>query len=178
MKIHPHILTWFLLQNLIYQSNQKLSPQFTLTAIIRLFTVNLILKSFTHHLRQVTFGTIKIQMLILSDDPLTNLTGTQPFQINMKTKKFWFSIKLFLNTLSNIIPHEVIVCDHKDPPWFNRKIKSLTNEKLRTHYAYHENICNNNIIVNYAKSWVLHNSSWAIWLMIQSKDTSQGYHKT
>ena len=25
----------------------------------------------------------------------------------------------FLNILSNFIPHEVIVCDDKDPPWFN-----------------------------------------------------------
>ena len=44
---------------------------------------------------------------------------------------------------SNIIPHEVTVCDDKDPPWFNGKIKSLFNEKLRTYNAYRKN--SNNI---------------------------------
>ena len=33
--------------------------------------------------------------------------------------------KTILNFLSNFIPHEVIVCDDKDPPWFSGKIKSL-----------------------------------------------------
>ena len=31
--------------------------------------------------------------------------------------------KTVLNVFSNFIPHEVIVCDDKDPPWFNAKIK-------------------------------------------------------
>ena len=47
--------------------------------------------------------------------------------------------KTILNALSNFIPHEVIVCDDKDPPWFNGKIKSLFNEKLRTYNAYRKN---------------------------------------
>ena len=47
--------------------------------------------------------------------------------------------------LSNFIPHEVIVCDDKDPPWFNGKIKSLINEKLRTYNAYRKNIVNNQL---------------------------------
>ena len=29
-----------------------------------------------------------------------------------------------------------MVCDDKDPSWFNGKIKSLFNEKLRTYNAY------------------------------------------
>ena len=40
--------------------------------------------------------------------------------------------KIVLTDLSNFIPHEIIVCDYKNPPWFNGKIKSLFNEKLRT----------------------------------------------
>ena len=56
--------------------------------------------------------------------------------------------KTFLNILSNFIPHEVIVCDDKDPPWFNGKIKSLINEKLRTYNAYHKNIGNNQLRKN------------------------------
>ena len=51
--------------------------------------------------------------------------------------------KTVLNVLSNFILHEAIVCDDKDPPWFNRKIKSLFNEKLRTYNAYCKN--SNNI---------------------------------
>ena len=39
-----------LLRNLIYQSNQELSLHSTVTVIMRLFTPNLILKSFAHHL--------------------------------------------------------------------------------------------------------------------------------
>ena len=30
-----------------------------------------------------------------------------------------------LNILSNFIPHETITCDDRDPPWFNKNIKSL-----------------------------------------------------
>ena len=33
--------------------------------------------------------------------------------------------KTVLNIFSNFIPHEVIACNDKDPPWFNGKIKSL-----------------------------------------------------
>ena len=47
-----------------------------------------------------------------------------------------------LNVLSNFISLEVIVCNVKDPPWFNGKIKSLINEKLRTYNAYRKNIGN------------------------------------
>ena len=50
---------------------------------IRLFTPYLILKSFNHHLTLVRFGTIKIQMLSLSDDPLMDLTGIELLRINM-----------------------------------------------------------------------------------------------
>ena len=76
-------MTQFLLRNLIYQSNQELSPHSTLTVTIRLFTPNLILKSFTHPLTLARFGTIKIQMLILSDDPLMNLTELGLLRINL-----------------------------------------------------------------------------------------------
>ena len=34
-----------------------------------------------------------------------------------------------LNTLRNFIPHETVLCDDRDPPWFNNKIKSLMHEK-------------------------------------------------
>ena len=56
--------------------------------------------------------------------------------------------KTVLNILSNFIPHEVIVCDDKDLPWFNGKIKSLINEKLRTYNAYRKNIDNSQLRKN------------------------------
>ena len=56
--------------------------------------------------------------------------------------------KTVLNVLSNFIPHEVIVCDDKDPPWFNGKIKLLINEKLRTYNAYRKNIGNSQLHKN------------------------------
>ena len=30
--------------------------------------------------------------------------------------------------MKNFIPHETIVCDGKDPPWFNKRTKSLIQE--------------------------------------------------
>ena len=56
--------------------------------------------------------------------------------------------KTVLNILSSFIPHEVIVCDDKDPPWFNGKIKSLINETLRTYNAYRKNIGNSQLRKN------------------------------
>ena len=44
-----------------------------------------------------------------------------------------------MNILSNFIPHETIVCDDKDPPWFNRTIKSLIQEKKDTFNKYRKN---------------------------------------
>ena len=44
-----------------------------------------------------------------------------------------------LNILSNFIPHESVVCDDKDPPWFNKKIRALIQEK----YVAFKNYCNN-----------------------------------
>ena len=45
----------------------------------------------------------------------------------------------FLNILSNFIPHKFVVCDDKDPPWFNKKIKAIIQEK----YVAFKNYCNN-----------------------------------
>ena len=60
-------------------------------------------------------------------------------------KKFLILNIIFLNVLSNFIPHEVIACDDKDPPWLNGKIKSLFNEKLRNYDAYRKNIHNSQL---------------------------------
>ena len=36
--------------------------------------------------------------------------------------------RTMLNIMKNFIPHETIVCDDKDLPWFNKRIKSLIQE--------------------------------------------------
>ena len=41
-----------------------------------------------------------------------------------------------LNILSNFIPHEIIVCNEKDPPWFNNRRKTLIQEKSATYMIY------------------------------------------
>ena len=44
---------------------------------------------------------------------------------NMKsiTSQFGLFNETILNVLSNYIPHETLICDDKDPPWFNSRIK-------------------------------------------------------
>ena len=74
--------------NLSVESGTKcsLDPNFHHQIIYIKFISNtpyLILKSFTHHLTLEKLGTIKIQMLILSDNPLMHLTGIQLLRINM-----------------------------------------------------------------------------------------------
>ena len=53
--------------------------------------------------------------------------------------------KIVLNGRSNFIPHEVIVCDNKNPTWFNGKIKPIINEKIRT---YRKNLDNSKLHKN------------------------------
>ena len=49
--------------------------------------------------------------------PNLNVDG----QVTVFNRTIW-------NILKNFIPHEIIVCDDKDPPWFNKRIKSLIQE--------------------------------------------------
>ena len=60
--------------------------------------------------------------------------------------------KTVLNDLSNFIPHETIVCDDGDPPWFNGTIKSLINEKLITYNVYHKYTGNSQLRENLSSS--------------------------
>ena len=49
-------------------------------------------------------------------------------------------VSLFNRTIKSIIrnyiSHEIIVCDDKDPPWFNNNIKQLLQEKKNTYKNY------------------------------------------
>ena len=44
-------------------------------------------------------------------------------------EKVSISNKTILNVLNNYIPHEMITCDGKDPPWFTSRIKYLIESK-------------------------------------------------
>ena len=44
-----------------------------------------------------------------------------------------------LNSLSDFIPHEIIVYNDKDRPWFNNKIKTLIQEKNATYNIFRHN---------------------------------------
>ena len=54
--------------------------------------------------------------------------------------------RTILNILSNFIPHETIVCNEKDPPWFNDRIKTLIKEKNATYKIFHQNKDNPDLI--------------------------------
>ena len=47
-----------------------------------------------------------------------------------------------LNILSNLIPHEFLVYDDKDPPCFNKKIRALIQEKNVAFKNYRNNSSN------------------------------------
>ena len=44
-----------------------------------------------------------------------------------------------LNILSDFIPHEIIVYNDKDRPWFNNRIKTLIQEKNATYNIFRHN---------------------------------------
>ena len=48
----------------------------------------------------------------------------------------FLSNRTIKNILSNYIPHEIIICDDRDPPWINNRVKGLINEKNNTFQCY------------------------------------------
>ena len=54
--------------------------------------------------------------------------------------------RTILNILSNVTPHQIIVCDYKDPSWFNNRIKTLFEEKYVTFKIYRHNKYNPDLI--------------------------------
>ena len=47
--------------------------------------------------------------------------------------------RTILNIFRNFIPHETIVCNDKDTPWFNNRIKTLIKEKNATYKIFRHN---------------------------------------
>ena len=55
-------------------------------------------------------------------------------------EKVFICSKTVMNILSNFTPHKLIVCDEKEPPWFNAKIKSLIHKKTKTCKVLRKNV--------------------------------------
>ena len=60
-------------------------------------------------------------------DQLIGILMANPVMKEMKSntsikEKVEIFNRTILNVLSNFIPHETIVCNDKDPPWFNNTI--------------------------------------------------------
>ena len=78
------------------------------------------------------FSIIKKQILISSNEQLSILAINST---NTDEKVFLFN-NTILNILNNYIPLETIICDDKDPPWFNSRIKSLIENKNKIRKNY------------------------------------------
>ena len=51
--------------------------------------------------------------------------------------------RTILNIFHNVIPNKIILCDDRDPPWMNDKIKHLERKKLyfKTKRVRHRRLC-------------------------------------
>ena len=66
---------------------------------------------------------------------ISNFNWEKAFCDTNINKKVSLFNKAILNIL-NYIPHETIICDDKDPPWFNSRIKSLIENKNQIRKNY------------------------------------------
>ena len=55
--------------------------------------------------------------------------------INVHEQVHFFN-KAILNSFHNHIPHKTIICNDKDPPWFNNQIRQLLNKKKEIFEQY------------------------------------------
>ena len=57
--------------------------------------------------------------------------------------------KTIKNIVSNYIPHETIGCNNRDPPWINKNIKKLINDKNHEYKSYRQNENNSPTFQNF-----------------------------
>ena len=67
---------------------------------------------------------------------INNFNWEKAFSNTNINEKVSLFNKTILNILNNNIPHETIICDDKDPAWFNSRIKSLIENKNKIHKNY------------------------------------------
>ena len=64
-------------------------------------------------------------------------------------KKVYLFNKTIKNVVSNYIPHETVVCNDRDPPWINKNIKKLINDKNHAYKSYRQNENNSPTFQNF-----------------------------
>ena len=68
---------------------------------------------------------------------IKEFNGERAFSNTNLNEKVDILNRTILNILSNFTPHETIVCNDKDPPWFNNRIKPLIHEKKMLHIRFY-----------------------------------------
>ena len=89
------------------------------------------------------FDTTEMQTQGLLDVPSKNLIGKEHFRTQMSMKKL-FLIELFLIFL--VTPIGTIACNDKDLPLFNKRRKTLIQEKNATYKTFRHNKDNLDLI--------------------------------
>ena len=73
---------------------------------------------------------------MLTKQAINNFNWKKAFSDTNINEKVSIFNKTILNILNNYIPHETIMCDDKDPPWFNSRIKLLIENKKKIRKSY------------------------------------------
>ena len=89
---------------------------------------NLISKSIIHLLTNVEYDIIRGLILIKFRKAIEQFSWDRLFK-NLEVNEIVFLFnRTIKNILSNYIPHEIIICDDRDAPWINNRVKELINE--------------------------------------------------
>ena len=83
----------------------------------------------THPFASASFGKRNAELIRRPVDQFNWQKAYLNKNVNEKVSIFNETI---LNILRNFILHETVLCDDRDPPWFNNKIKSLIHQKSIT----------------------------------------------
>ena len=92
------------------------------------------------HLIYETFG--KDANTELIKRAISEFNWQRAFLNTTVDEKVGIFAKTVFNIISNFILHETILCNDKDPPWFNKKIRTLIKEKNMAFNRYHNNSSN------------------------------------
>ena len=94
------------------------------------------------HLRMcVKYGILKKQILTILEKQSMVVNGrNQNMNVNGMVHLFDRTIK---NILRNLIPHEAIICDDRDPPWINSSIRRLIHDKNEIYTRFKRSNNNN-----------------------------------
>ena len=57
--------------------------------------------------------------------------------------------RIIKNILRNLIPHETITCDNRDPPWINSSIRRLIQDKNEAYKRFKRRNNNNQYFENF-----------------------------